>query len=91
MTGCVVAADRAELRERVRRLMERMRVEGDPDDFIRERGDVMILGTVDEVVARLHALEEAGVERIFLQHLVHDDIEMVRLLGAEVAPAVARR
>ena len=89
MTGCVVAADRAELRERVGRLMERMRVDGDPDDFIRERGDVMILGTVDEVVARLHALEEAGVERIFLQHLAHDDIEMVRLLGAEVVPAVA--
>jgi F420-dependent oxidoreductase-like protein len=91
MTGCVVAADRAELRERVLRLMERMRIEGDADDFIRERGDVMILGTVEEVVARLHALEEAGVERIFLQHLVHDDIEMVHLLGAEVVPAVARR
>ena len=90
MTGCVVAADRAELRDRIRRLMERMRVDGDPDEFVRERGDVMILGTVDEVVARLQELEEAGVERIFIQHLAHEDIAMVRLLGAEVAPAVAR-
>ena len=89
MTGCVVAADRPELRDRVRRLMERMRVGGDPDEFVRERGDVMILGTVDEVVERCRALEAAGVERIFLQHLVHDDLEMVRLLGAEVAPALA--
>ena len=89
MTGCVVAADRAELRECVRRLMVRMRVEGNPDDFVRERSDVMVLGTVDEVVARLRELEAVGVERIFLQHLVHDDVEMVRLLGAEVAPAVA--
>ena len=89
MTGCVVGSDRAELRERVRRLMERMRVDGDPDDFVRERGDVMVLGTVEEVVARLRELEAVGVERIFLQHLVHDDVEMVRLLGAEVAPAVA--
>jgi F420-dependent oxidoreductase-like protein len=89
MTGCVVASDRAELRDRVRRLMERMRVEGEPDAFVRERGDVMVLGTVDEVVARLQELEAAGVERIFLQHLAHDDVEMVRLLGAEVAPAVA--
>jgi F420-dependent oxidoreductase-like protein len=89
MTGCVVASDRAELRDRVRRLMERMRVEGDPDAFVRERGDVMVLGTVDEVVARLQELESAGVERIFLQHLAHDDVEMVRLLGAEVAPAVS--
>ena len=89
MTGCVVASDRAELRQRVRRVMARMRVEGDPDAFVRERGDVMVLGTVDEVVARLRELEAAGVERIFLQHLAHDDVEMVRLLGAEVAPAVA--
>lgn len=89
MTGCVVAADRFELRDRLRRLMERMGVEGDPDDFVRERGDVLVLGTVEEVVARLRELEAAGVERIFLQHLAHDDVEMVRLLGAEVAPAVA--
>ena len=89
MTGCVVASDRAELRDRVKRLMERMRVEDDPDDFVRERGDVMILGTVDEVVERLQELEAAGVERIFLQHLAHDDVEMVRLLGSEVVPALA--
>jgi F420-dependent oxidoreductase-like protein len=89
MTGCVVASDRAELRDRVRRLMERMSAAGDPDEFVSERGDVMVLGTVEEVVARLRKLEAAGVERIFLQHLAHDDIEMVRLLGAEVAPAVS--
>jgi F420-dependent oxidoreductase-like protein len=89
MTGCVVASDRAELRDRVRRLMERMSAAGDPDEFVSERGDVMVLGTVEEVVARLRKLEAAGVERIFLQHLAHDDVEMVRLLGAEVAPAVS--
>ena len=50
-----------------------------------------VVGTVDEVAARLQKLETAGVERIFLQHLAHDDVEMVRLLGAEVAPAVANR
>jgi alkanesulfonate monooxygenase SsuD/methylene tetrahydromethanopterin reductase-like flavin-dependent oxidoreductase (luciferase family) len=89
MTGCVVGSDRAELLHRVERLMARMRVEGDAEEFVRERGDVMVLGTVDEVVARLEELEGAGVERIFLQHLAHDDVEMVRLLGAEVAPRVA--
>ena len=66
-----------------------MRVDWDPAAFVRERGHVMVLGTVDELVDRLRGLEEAGVDRIFLQHLAHDDVEMVRLLGAEVAPAVA--
>ena len=89
MTGCVVGSNRAELLHRVGRAMARMRTDGDPEAFVRERGEVMVLGTVDEVVERLRGLEEAGVERVFLQHLAHDDVEMVRLLGAEVAPAIA--
>ncbi|MDF2751325.1 MAG: putative monooxygenase [Gaiellaceae bacterium] len=89
MTGCVVGADRSELLHRVGRAMARMRVDGDPAAFVRERAHVMVLGTADELVDRLRGLEEAGVDRIFLQHLAHDDVEMVRLLGAEVAPAVA--
>jgi len=88
MTGCVVGRDPAELLERVGRLLARTRREDDPEAFIRERRDRMVLGTVEEVVERLRELEEAGVERIFLQHLVHDDVDMVRLLGTDVAPAV---
>ena len=36
-----------------------------------------IHGTVDEVVERLREYEAAGVERAMLQHLVHEDVEMV--------------
>lgn len=88
MTGCVVGRDPAELLERVGRLLARTRREDDPEAFIRERRDRMVLGTVEEAVERLRELEEAGVERIFLQHLVHDDVDMVRLVGTDVAPAV---
>lgn len=84
MTGCVVGRDRAELHERVRRVMERMRVDGSPEDFVRERRDVMILGTVDEVVESLAEYEAAGVQCVYLQHLAHDDAEMVRLIGREL-------
>jgi hypothetical protein len=41
------------------------------------------------VVDRLGELEEAGVERVMLQHLCHDDLDMVHLLGSEVVPRVA--
>lgn len=88
MTGCVVGSDRAELHERVRRLLAKAGRDGDLESFIRGRCDRMVLGTVEEVVDRLRELEALGVERIFLQHLAHEDVEMVRLLGAEVAPAV---
>ena len=46
-------------------------------------------GTPDEVVERLAALAEAGVERVYLQHLAHKDTDMVELIGEAVLPALA--
>jgi alkanesulfonate monooxygenase SsuD/methylene tetrahydromethanopterin reductase-like flavin-dependent oxidoreductase (luciferase family) len=89
MTGCVVGSDTAEVHERVARLLARFGRNGSPEEFVRERRDRMVLGTVEEAIERLRELEALGVERIFLQHLVHEDVEMVRLLGEQVAPAVS--
>ena len=49
----------------------------------------MLVGTVEEVVARLKEHELAGVERVFLQHLDHADLDMVGLIGKELVPALA--
>jgi hypothetical protein len=35
------------------------------------------------------ALREAGVSRVMCQHLLHDDLDAVALLGDEVAPRLA--
>jgi len=78
MTGCVVGRDEAEVRERLAAWREVTRGEDPPP----------LSGTVDEVAARLRDYEAAGVERAMLQHLVHEDVEMVGLLG-EVAVQVA--
>ena len=40
-----------------------------------------ISGTVDQVVEQLRAYEAVGVERAMLQHLVHEDVDMVTVLG----------
>jgi alkanesulfonate monooxygenase SsuD/methylene tetrahydromethanopterin reductase-like flavin-dependent oxidoreductase (luciferase family) len=40
-----------------------------------------IAGTVDRVVEQLRAYEAVGVERAMLQHLLHDDVAMVKVLG----------
>ena len=48
----------------------------------------MVVGTVEQAAARLREYEAAGVERVMLQALVHEDVEMVRVLG-ELARAVA--
>jgi F420-dependent oxidoreductase-like protein len=82
MTGCVIAADRDELQERGRQLMARVGADGDVDGFLAERRERSVVGTVDEVRERLAEYEEAGVERIFLQHLVHTDLDSVALIGS---------
>jgi F420-dependent oxidoreductase-like protein len=86
MTACMVAREPKEVLERVRRRLERSGRDGDPAAMLSEEGGVV--GTVEEVVARLRAYEQAGAGRILLQHLDHEDVEMVRLIGSEVAPAL---
>ena len=70
MTGCVVGRDRAEVDERLRRFRAVSRDEAPP-----------LHGTIDEVAEQLRAFEAVGVERAMLQHLVHEDVEMVAVLG----------
>jgi F420-dependent oxidoreductase-like protein len=89
MTGCVVGTERQEVRARAQTVMDTARESGDPEEFLRERSDGWVTGTVSEAVDRLGELADAGVDRVMLQHLVPEDLEMIELLGREVAPAVA--
>ena len=89
MTGCAVGRDESEARERIRRRLERAGQTVDPDEYRAQRGNAAILGTLEEAVERLHAYEAAGVERVMLQHLDHEDLAMVELIGRELVPAVA--
>jgi len=89
MTACLVGADRAELLERARALLRFLGAGGeDAETVLRDRSEQWLAGTPEEVVSRLGTLAEAGVQRVYLQHLLHRDLEMVALVGAEVAPAL---
>ena len=48
-----------------------------------------LAGTPDEIVAKLRAYEDAGVERVMLQHLLHRDEAQLELFASEVMPAFA--
>jgi alkanesulfonate monooxygenase SsuD/methylene tetrahydromethanopterin reductase-like flavin-dependent oxidoreductase (luciferase family) len=78
MTGCVVGRDAADAAERLARWRQ----------ITREAGRPTFSGTVEEVVEELRAYERVGVERAMLQHLDHEDGEMVGVLG-ELAAALA--
>jgi alkanesulfonate monooxygenase SsuD/methylene tetrahydromethanopterin reductase-like flavin-dependent oxidoreductase (luciferase family) len=81
-SGGVVGADRAAVDRRVAALAAL------GDDMFADP-QIAIQGTVDEVVDRINAYAEAGVERVMLRHLLVDDLEMIELLGREVLPRVS--
>jgi len=49
---------------------------------------IRLEGSPDELIEGLRSLAEAGVERVMLQHLAHDDLATVELVGREVIPHV---
>jgi alkanesulfonate monooxygenase SsuD/methylene tetrahydromethanopterin reductase-like flavin-dependent oxidoreductase (luciferase family) len=77
MTGCVVGRDEAEVRERLAAWRAVTRSDDAPP----------LQGTVEQVVGLLREYEAVGVERVMLQHMAHEDVEMVAVLG-EVAEAL---
>jgi alkanesulfonate monooxygenase SsuD/methylene tetrahydromethanopterin reductase-like flavin-dependent oxidoreductase (luciferase family) len=89
MTGCIVGEGPRDVERRVRNVMQRSGQDGDVLAWVGAHASEWVIGTVGEVVDRLGEFEEAGVERVMLQHLCHDDLDMVRLLGSEVVPRVA--
>ena len=66
-------------------LMTSFAVDGDPA----EHDPAWIVGSLDQMADQLRALEQAGVERIMLQHLRHDDLDAVELIGRELIPLVS--
>jgi F420-dependent oxidoreductase-like protein len=88
MTGVVVGGDGDEVHERARAVIERGNEDGSPAEWLARKAD-WVTGTVVQVADKLRALEDAGVDRVMLQHLVHEDLDTVELLGREVGPAVA--
>ena len=87
MAPCVIGRNEQEVSESAQRIGARFG--RSPEDVLeryREHGPV---GTIEQAVERLKQIEEIGYERVMLQHLAHDDLDTVALIGRELAPAVA--
>jgi len=87
MAPLVVGRDDREVRESARRIGSRFG--RDPETVLERYSKSGPVGTVAEVVERLKEIEALGFERVMLQHLAHQDLETVALIGRELAPAVA--
>jgi F420-dependent oxidoreductase-like protein len=87
MAPCVIGRDEREVSESARRIGARFgRSAEEVLDRYSQHGPV---GTIDQAVERLKEIEALGYERVMLQHLAHDDLDTVAMIGRELAPAVA--
>jgi alkanesulfonate monooxygenase SsuD/methylene tetrahydromethanopterin reductase-like flavin-dependent oxidoreductase (luciferase family) len=87
MTPVIVGRDQADLRDRATRSAEFRGMR--PEELLGDGVEGWIVGTLDQAAAQLRELEAAGVSRVLCQHLPHDDLDFVELLGRELAPLVA--
>jgi F420-dependent oxidoreductase-like protein len=87
MTTVLTGSDEADVRARAERLAGLRGV--DADSLLSGLRQSAVVGTVEEAAERIREYEQAGVQRIMLQHLLHDDIEAVELIGRELIPRVS--
>jgi alkanesulfonate monooxygenase SsuD/methylene tetrahydromethanopterin reductase-like flavin-dependent oxidoreductase (luciferase family) len=80
MTPVALGRDEDDLAARLARIAARAGA-ADGAAWHAEHRHSGVIGTLDRARERLAELEEAGVERIFLQHLDHADLDGVALIG----------
>jgi alkanesulfonate monooxygenase SsuD/methylene tetrahydromethanopterin reductase-like flavin-dependent oxidoreductase (luciferase family) len=87
MAPCVIGHNEQDVLESARRIGARFG--RSPEEVLERNRAHGPVGTVAQAVERLKQIEEIGYERVMLQHLAHDDLDTVALIGRELAPAVA--
>ncbi len=71
-------------RDHARRFVERFPRAGGADEWFDE---LARRGLAGDLVAGLREFEAVGVERVMLQHVVHEDVDIVAAIGRELVPA----
>ena len=84
MAPLVLGTSNSDVHASARRIGERFG--RDAGTVLERYGEIGFVGTPERVRERLHEIEALGYERVMLQHLVHDDLDTVALIGRELVP-----
>ena len=79
MTGFIIGTDQRAVDDRRARIRDWTGHDGN---------ETWLTGTPGEVVEQIRALEQAGLDRIMLQHHLHSDDDALRLIADEVLPCL---
>jgi len=91
MTSYIIGRDRADQLERAAQVRE---VVPDlkslrPEEVLENRNGPWLVGTPEEIAAKIREHSKLGVDLFMLQHFLLDDSDALDLLAKEVLPAVA--
>jgi alkanesulfonate monooxygenase SsuD/methylene tetrahydromethanopterin reductase-like flavin-dependent oxidoreductase (luciferase family) len=86
MTGCLVGETERDFRARAGRLDALAARYPRLADYRRRVAARGIFGTPEQAADRLGRLAKAGVERVMLQHLFPDDLELLDVVADEIMP-----
>jgi F420-dependent oxidoreductase-like protein len=88
MISFATGTSQEEAAARATRLLERRGQEAG-DDPLAALAEGSLAGTPDQVLQRLGQFADVGVTRVMLQHLLHDDLEVLDVIGSEIIPQAA--
>jgi alkanesulfonate monooxygenase SsuD/methylene tetrahydromethanopterin reductase-like flavin-dependent oxidoreductase (luciferase family) len=91
MTSYIIGRTRADQLERaalVREVIPSLSAMS-PEEVLDNRKEAWLVGTPEEVAARMREVAKLGVDLFMLQHFLLEDAEALELLGKDVIPAVA--
>ncbi len=88
MTWCYVGATEDDAIARIHRARDRAMRAGRFEDELVELRDECIVGSPQQAAERLLEYEEAGVQRVMLNHELFDDLDMLEVLAHDVFPLV---
>jgi len=88
MTWAFVGRTEAEYLERLRRAHALDPTAGPFDAYRSDIEEDCIVGTPQQAIDRLNAYAAVGVQRVFLNHELYDDADMVTLIATDVLPEV---
>lgn len=86
----IVGIDEQEVRRRTAEQMAWQNEDGDVEAYLDDLRANHVAGTVEQVLERLAEFAAAGIQRVLVHQLVHEDLESVELIGREVIPEAAR-
>lgn len=90
MCPTVIGRDAADLRRQAQRRLDFQGQQDDPEQWIRQmQAGGSLVGTVEELAAKMAAVIQAGCQRFYLQIVPVDDDGMLDLIANELAPRLA--